>query len=223
MITDNQIEKYKSSGFLVVENLISASLLRRIRATVSRITESAKGLENHDHIFDFEPSHTPDSPRVRRIKTPHKLDEIFWEVLRQPEMKIVLKKLLGPNVRLHGSKLNIKAPKYGAPVEWHQDWAFYPHTNDDILAIGVMLDDVDQENGPMLVMPGTHKNEKIWNHHLDGHFCGAINPEEATDLSFSSAIACTGKAGSCSFHHVRLVHGSAQNLSKKPRIGCYEV
>ena len=52
---------------------------------------------------------------------------------------------------------------------------------------------------------------------MDGHFCGAINPEEATDLSFSSAIACTGKAGSCSFHHVRLVHGSAQNLSKKPR------
>ena len=46
-------------------------------------------------------------------------------------------------MRLHGSKLNMKAPKYGSPVEWHQDWAFYPHTNDDILAIGVMLDDVE--------------------------------------------------------------------------------
>jgi len=37
-----------------------------------------------------------------------------------------------------------------------QDWAFYPHTNDDVLAIGVLLDDCDLANGPMLVTPGTH-------------------------------------------------------------------
>ena len=46
--------------------------------------------------------------------------------------------------------------KYGSPVEWHQDWAFYPHTNDDLLAVGVMLDDMELENGPLLVLPGTH-------------------------------------------------------------------
>ena len=50
--------------------------------------------------------------------------------------------MIGPDLRLHGSKLNLKSPQYGSPVEWHQDWAFYPHTNDDILAIGVMLDDM---------------------------------------------------------------------------------
>ena len=38
----------------------------------------------------------------------------------------------------------MKAPEYGSPVEWHQDWAFYPHTNDDLLAVGVMLDDCDR-------------------------------------------------------------------------------
>ena len=69
----------------------------------------------------------------------------------------------------------------------------------------------------MLALPGTHKNVKIWDHHVEGYFCGAIDPEKASDLSLSSAVPCTGPAGSCSFHHVRLVHGSAQNLSAKPR------
>jgi ectoine hydroxylase-related dioxygenase (phytanoyl-CoA dioxygenase family) len=80
-----------------------------------------------------------------------------------------------------------------------------------------MLDDVELENGPLLVMPGTHRVNKVWNHHLDGRFVGAIDPTLTTDLDYSKAVACTGKAGSCSFHHVRLVHGSAQNTSERPR------
>jgi hypothetical protein len=75
----------------------------------------------------------------------------FYAVVRSPAVLDVLTRLLGPDLRLHSSKLNMKAARYGSPVEWHQDWAFYPHTNDDLLAIGVMLDDMDLDNGPLLV------------------------------------------------------------------------
>jgi ectoine hydroxylase-related dioxygenase (phytanoyl-CoA dioxygenase family) len=119
-------------------------------------------------------------------------------------------------VRLHGNKLNMKAPRYGSPVEWHQDWAFYPHTNDCLLAVGCMLDDMLLENGPLLVLPGTHLVDKVWDHHADGRFCGALDPA-TDDLDFSKAVPITGPAGACSFHHVRLVHGSAQNESDRPR------
>ena len=44
--------------------------------------------------------------------------------------------LIGPDLRLHTTKLNMKSANYGAAIEWHQDFAFYPHTNDDVLAIG---------------------------------------------------------------------------------------
>ena len=47
----------------------------------------------------------------------------------------------------------MKSAGYGSPVEWHQDWAFYPHTNDDVLATGIYLDDCDMDNGPLLVCP----------------------------------------------------------------------
>ncbi len=217
MISKRKIDCYKEQGFVVIEDLIPKRLLIELRTVVNKLVDSALGIEVHNEIFDLERTHTPLEPRVRRIKTPHKLDEIFWRVLRHSSVLNVLHSLIGNNVRLHGSKLNIKAPRYGAPVEWHQDWAFYPHTNDDILAIGLMLDDVEDDNGPMLAIPGTHKRPKVWDHHMNGNFCGAINLDNLSDIDFSSAVSCTGPAGSCSFHHVRLVHGSAQNRSNNPR------
>ena len=217
MITQKQLEDYRRDGYVVVENVLDAATVEKIRSVIAGLVAKARGVTTHNEIYDLEPTHTPEHPRVRRIKTPHKVDPVFWEALRSSNMVAVLKTLLGPNVRLHGSKLNVKAPQYGSPVEWHQDWAFYPHTNDDILAIGVMLDDMEIENGPLMVLPGSHRVNKVWDHHLDGRFCGAMDPTLTPDLDYSKAVTLTGKAGSCSFHHVRLVHGSAQNTSAKPR------
>jgi ectoine hydroxylase-related dioxygenase (phytanoyl-CoA dioxygenase family) len=78
-----------------------------------------------------------------------------------------------------------------------------------------MLDDMMMENGPLLVLPGSHRGP-VFDHHSDGCFSGAIDPS-GVDLDFSKADALTAPAGSMSFHHVRLVHGSAQNTSQRPR------
>ena len=109
----------------------------------------------------------------------------------------------------------MKALGYGAAVEWHSDWAFYPHTNDTGLALGVYLDDVDEDNGPMMVIPGSHKAGVI-DHHSDEYFCGAIDPMK-TPMAFSHAVPLTGAAGTITLHHVRALHGSALNRSTKPR------
>ena len=79
-------------------------------------------------------------------------------------------------------------------VEWHQDWAFYPHTNDSLLAFGLMLEDVNLENGPLQVIPGSHKGP-VLSHHHNGIFCGAINPEDP-DFQREKIVTLTGKAGS---------------------------
>jgi phytanoyl-CoA hydroxylase len=136
--------------------------------------------------------------------------------VRSSKLLGILRDLLGNSVRLHGSKLNLKSPRFGSPVEWHQDWAFYPHTNDDLLAVGVMLDDTTVDNGALYIVPGTHQGPTYEHHGADGRFCGAID-FEAAGLRFADAVPCIGPAGSCSFHHVRMVHGSAQNRSNRPR------
>jgi ectoine hydroxylase-related dioxygenase (phytanoyl-CoA dioxygenase family) len=215
VISDREIAFYRENGYVLVENVLDHSTMARMKEVIADLVAKAKGVAQHDNVYDLEPSHTPQAPRVRRIKKPHTVHPIFWEFAKSATLLDVCTRLLGPNVRLHGSKLNMKDPKYGSAVEWHQDWAFYPHTNDDLLAIGVMLDDVELENGPLLVLPGTHKGP-VYDHHADGRFCGAIDPT-AVQLPYDTAVAVTGRAGSASFHHVRLVHGSAQNTSSKPR------
>ena len=217
MLTDAQLDVYQKDGVLVVENVFDQATLDRLRAVIAEFVAGAANVKDHSEVYDLEPSHTPEQPRVRRIKTPHKLHPVFLEMVKHPKLTSILRAILGPNVRLHGSKLNMKLPHCGAAVEWHQDWAFYPHTNDDVLAIGIMIDDIDDDNGPLLALPGTHRVDKVWDHHQDGRFCGAMDPAATPDLDYSKAIACTGKSGSCSFHHVRLVHGSSQNNSDKPR------
>ena len=194
-----------------------------MKSVLAELVEKSRQVSVHDEVYDLEPGHRADDPRVRRIKKPHVVNSVFLEFTQSEALKACLRALLGASARLYGSKLNLKAPRYGSPVEWHQDWAFYPHTNDDILAIGVMRDDTTVENGAMMVIPGTHKGPTYDHHDREGSFCGAMDPDTC-GIDFSKAVACEGEAGSCSFHHVRLVHGSAQNTSLKPRgLLLYEV
>ena len=154
MISDDEAKFYHENGYLVVEDVYSQDEISAMRSVLGELIDKARGLDDHDNVYDLEPSHTPDNPRVRRIKEPYKVHPIFREMAQTPNIVSILTKLIGPDQRLHGGKINIKAAEYGSPVEWHQDWAFYPHTNDDVLAIGVMLDDMTEENGPLLIMPG---------------------------------------------------------------------
>jgi ectoine hydroxylase-related dioxygenase (phytanoyl-CoA dioxygenase family) len=214
---------YRRDGFVVVPDLLGPAALQELRTIIAELVAASAAVTEHTAVYDLEPGHTPAEPRVRRIKQPHKVHPAFDAVVRSAPVMAVLTELLGPDLRLHGSKLNMKAAHYGSPVEWHQDWAFYPHTNDDILAIGVMLDDTDLENGPLMVVPGSHKGP-VWNHHgEDGRFCGLVDPADI-EAEIASAATLTGRAGTMSFHHVRALHGSALNTSDRSRnLLLYEV
>jgi phytanoyl-CoA hydroxylase len=215
VISNTQADTYQEKGFVIVDDIFSADDIERMRDALDELTAKAKGLTDHTDLIDLEPGHTPEVPRVRRIKDPCNNHPVFDEMARRPRLISALTALLGPDLRLHGSKINLKSADHGSPVEWHQDWAFYPHTNDDVLAVGVMLDDMTPENGPLLCMPGSHRGP-TYDHHQDGHFVGAMDPEDC-DLDFGQAEMITGSAGSCSFHHVRAVHGSGTNTSSQDR------
>lgn len=223
MISNDDVATYNRDGLLMVPEVLDADTLAQLRRVVAELVAASASTTEHTSVYDLEPGHTPEQPRVRRIKTPHKVHKLFDDIVRSPAVIDIVKRLIGPGLRLHGSKLNMKSAHFGSPVEWHQDWAFYPHTNDDVLAIGVLLDDTDLSNGPMLVTPGTHTGP-VWTHHgEDGRFAGLIDPD-LIQAEIVRAVPCMGKAGSMSFHHVRALHGSALNTSDRPRnLLLYEV
>jgi ectoine hydroxylase-related dioxygenase (phytanoyl-CoA dioxygenase family) len=215
MLTKAQIEQYREEGYLVIEGVLGRKTLARVRDEVERIVAQAGKVSANDDIYDLEDTHSPRNPRVRRIKSPHRFFPLFDELTRNPAIIGRIAALIGPDIRLHGTKLNMKAAGYGSAVEWHQDWAFYPHTNDDVLATGLYLDDCDEANGALMVVPGSHKGT-VWDHHADGCFCGAMDPD-ACAVDFAAARPLTGPAGSMTIHHVRAVHGSALNRSNRMR------
>jgi phytanoyl-CoA hydroxylase len=215
MLTKAQIDEYNEIGAIVVPDVLTLDEVRRLSDVTDGFVDRARGVTGHTPIYDLEDSHTPEQPRVRRIKTAHLHDPAYAALARHPKIIAVLKSLWGPDIRFDTAKLNMKCAGFGAPVEWHQDWAFYPHTNDNLAAVGVMFDDMAMENGPLMIIPGSHRGP-TYDHHTDGVFCGAMNPENR-DVDYGSAVPLLGKAGSITVHHVRAVHGSAPNVSDRDR------
>jgi phytanoyl-CoA hydroxylase len=215
MLSETTLAAYRRDGFVVLPDILTSSEVEALRRVTDEFVEGARAVAANDEIYDLEDSHSAAEPRVRRIKTPHLHHPEYDRAARHPKIVEVLKDLWG-TVRLDTGKLNMKSAGYGAPIEWHQDWAFYPHTNEDLAAVGIMLDDCEMENGPMMVVPRSHQGPIHDHHGPDGRFCGAIDPA-ACDIGISRAVPCLGKAGSITVHHVRAVHGSATNFSGKPR------
>jgi phytanoyl-CoA hydroxylase len=215
MLSQTNLASYRRDGFIVLPDILAPEGVEALCRVTDALVSNARNVVANDEVYDLEESHSPDEPRVRRIKAPHLHDPEYARAARHPKIVEVLRDLWG-TVRFDTGKLNMKSARYGAPVEWHQDWAFYPHTNDDLAAVGIMLDDCDIENGPMMVVPGSHQGPVYDHHGPDGRFCGAIEPTRC-DLDFSRAVPCLGEAGSITVHHVRAVHGSATNFSGKER------
>ncbi len=210
-----QRRSYDEDGYLVLEGHLPAETVARARAEIARLSEHAATIDVSDDLIDLEDHHTRSDPRIRRIKRPDLQSAFFDELMRSDAILGPVRELIGPNVRLHTAKLNMKKAQYGAPVQWHQDFAFYPHSNDDVLAVGLVFDDMTLENGPLQVIPGSHKGP-ILDHHLDGVFAGACDLAEA-GYAPEDAVALTGPAGTVSIHHGRILHGSALNTSKRDR------
>ena len=215
-LSKDEINFYNDQGYLLVEDVISENQHKEILALVDGFFEKSKMIRENDNIFDLEDGHSSDNPRLKRIKQPHQHSQFFWDIIKESKIEEILRDLLGDNVSLKTSKLNTKAPGGGAAVEWHQDWAFYPHTNDNVLALGLMLNDVDIDNGPLMVIPESHKGP-VLSHFNNGVFCGAIDPDDS-DFDMSKAVTLTGKARSMTIHHARTLHGSSPNNSNRDRL-----
>jgi phytanoyl-CoA hydroxylase len=211
-LSEEQVKRYHEDGYLAVRGVFTADEVAGLRRVTDEFVEKSRAVSHHTDVFDLEPGHSAEQPRLRRLKTPHRQHPAYDGALRNTRLLDLLGQLIGPGIRHLNTKLNLKSPEFGSPVEWHQDWAFYPHTNDDVLAVGLAIDDMLLENGCLMVVPGSHR-APVYDHHENGYFVGAIDPDQVPEQRVTLELA----AGDISIHHARLVHGSAPNRSTRPR------
>ena len=215
MLTQAQVDFYHENGYLGVENVLSADEIADLRRVTDEFVDKSRAVTQHTDVFDLEPGHTAESPRLRRLKDPFKHHPVYLQTLHHPKILDIVSQLIGYALRSNGNKLNLKYSEFGSPVEWHQDWSFYPHTNDDLLAVGVCIDPMTMENGALLVIPGSHKGPVLDHHSKSrGVFVGAVTDE---DFTGENAVPILLGAGGISIHHVRTLHASAPNTSPNPR------
>ena len=164
--------------------------------------------------FDVQPGHSAEYPALRRVASPQEVCDVHLRIMRDSLLVDAAAQLVGPDLVVNNVKTNCKQPGVGTTVRFHQDFAYEAHSNDDMLAALLFVDDVTLDNGPLEVVPGTHRGP-IFDHWQDGVFTGTIADRDLAGLG--EPVACFGPAGSACLMHTRLVHGSAANLAEHPR------
>ncbi len=223
MLTKPQIEQFWRDGFLVVEGAVTAEELAAMRREVEGWVEESRdhrepfGPETIDGRprFDMGAEHSARNPALRRINNPSDISPAFEAVMRNAAVVDMVADLIGPDVKFHHCKINLKLPGSKTEVGYHQDFLYTPHTNDDIVTALLMIDDMTVENGCLTVVPGSHKGP-LYSLFEGDRFTGFIESEAQRTLR-STEVPITGKAGGVCLMHTRLVHGSDANRTARSR------
>ena len=223
MVSKEQVDEFRRNGFLVAERAVDARQLAGLREVLAGWVEESRA---HDAPFgeptvdgrarfDLAPEHTADAPALRRVNNPSEIDDVYMEVMRDSAMTDMVAAIIGPDVKHHHCKINLKLPGTHTEVRYHQDFAYTPHTNDDVVTALLMLDDMTAENGCLMVVPGSHRGP-MFSLFDGGRFTGFIAAGEERALR-EREEPILGGAGSVCLMHTRLAHGSEPNRSVSPR------
>lgn len=217
-LTTEQIDHYQTQGYLVLEGWLSNAWLDRLNAVTQSFVEASRSVSESDKQFDVEPDHCSDAPRLRRLNSPVDQHPTYWAFASSSEIVDLAEAILGPDIKFHHSKLNFKYPQGGEEVKWHQDIQFWPHTNYDLITIGVYLEDVEQGQGEMGFIPKSHSNDLFDQYDETGErWLGYIKDQDLVNVDTQNAVFPTGKAGTITIHNCRMIHGSNPNYSTKWR------
>ena len=212
-LNDEQRHFYFDNGYLLVESAVPENWLDRLRDATNEMIDRSREITISDSIWDLEKSHSPEDPRLRRLTSPNDHHDVYWEYASSSLITDIVADLVGPDVKFHHSKLNFKWAHGGEEVKWHQDIQFWPHTNYSPLTVGLYLYECNHEQGPLVVLPESHKEPLYDQYNDSGQWTGCLSAEDAGKLNSSRAVELSGPAGSLTIHNCRMLHSSMPNRS----------
>lgn len=221
-LTQAQRDQFWQDGVLVVENAVDPQSLSDLKRVFAQwVDESRSHTDDFGETmdgrprFDLQPGHSAQNPGLRRVQSPEEVSQVYANAMRNAHSVDYCAELIGPSIRFHHGKVNSKLPGTATQVKWHQDFLFQPMTHHDMITCLLFIDEVTLQNGPLEVLPGSHKGE-LYSHWHNGVFTGAVD-ESIVEAQKENIVKCIGPAGAVCLMHVNLLHGSAPNLSDKPR------
>jgi phytanoyl-CoA hydroxylase len=216
--TSDRIEQghtdfYRENGYLVADERIPAADVERLRQeslAIFRGQGDVRGVT----LGDPDESEIDTLKRYFCLHYPHKVSKAMLDFLRHPALVEVLQSIIGPNVKCMQSMLFVKAPG-GRGQAWHQDEFFVPTRDRSLCGIWIALDDADQENGCLWVIPGSHKPGILWpmDENKDPRISGPSRSAYGYPFREKDAVPVEVMAGSAVFFNGYLMHRSLDNTS----------
>lgn len=221
MLTQEQIKEYRGNGYVVLRGAFPkpqmASLIGELDGWITESRSRTKNwgsLPNGKSIFDLEAGHTAQAPRLRRVGNPCDFSAVYKDFVWNGPLADLVIPLIGLNVKFMCCRINLKLPGMAAHVVYHQDSAYNPQTNSDVVTTFLPLDPMSADNGSLKIVPGSHRSR--YSHFQEGRFTGAIDSKHFDDFN-RAADVIEAEPGDVILMDSWCVHGSDVNRSAIPR------
>jgi len=210
-LTEGQQQEFDRNGYLILPSLFSADEIALIRVQLP-------------HLFsDDDPANIREKDRgaVRTAMGLHQRNPIFDKLSRHPRLVIPARQLLGSVLYIQQTKVNVKAAFEGETWQWHYDFATH-HRDDGVpqplaLNLHVFLNEVNEFNGPLYFIPGSHKHGPADVFHdisSTSYPLWVVHEETVSKLVADTGIvSATGSAGTALIFGDLMIHGSPSNMS----------
>lgn len=221
MVTDQDVQFFRENGYLPARPFLSPDEVAVLRQRFYALLE---GKGEGKPLLQRELYRDERGWIIIQVVNVWQADPAFYELLFHPRLTEAVARLMGTEtVRVWHDQVQFKPPRCGGPTIWHQDFPYWPVLEPpDLLSAWIALDDADLGNGCMHVVPRSHR----WGTYRNGTV-GSRREDWGPDYDPSfvpggervKVVPCPVPAGWVMFHHCLTWHGTAPNLSGRPRPG----
>ncbi len=220
-----QLTRYDQEGYLLLEKVFTSEEVDGFLSELTRLWEANQTSSNPEVIRE------PGSDAIRSIFRVHETNRLFNRLSLDARLFGAAQQVLGSDVYVHQSRINLKPGFTGKEFYWHSDFETW-HVEDGMprmraLSFSVLLDDNLPFNGSLMVMPGSHREyvstvgrtpKDHYKESLRRQQYGVPDEESLTQLYQRYGLAMpTGPAGSVLMFDCNLMHGSASNITPLSR------
>lgn len=230
-LSAEQLHDYEDQGFLVVDSLFSETEVQELWQSFQALQQDPQTRKRPECILE------PESKALRSVFGVHYLSEAVKKLVQDPRVLDVARQILGSEVYVHQSRINLKPGLNGKEFYWHSDFETW-HVEDGMpamraLSCSVLLTDNTSCNGPLMLIPQSHRQfvscqgetpEENYKSSLRQQEVGVPDELSLRMLTDNGGLeAVQAKAGSVVFFDCNTLHASAGNLSPWPRANVFIV
>ncbi len=230
-LAQHQLKNYQKNGFILLKGLFSEQEAALFLDEARRMTVDPKIRAREEAIAE------PGSDEVRSVFMVHRLNELYRQVVADVRIANVARQILGSEVYIHQSRVNLKSGFLGKEFYWHSDFETW-HVEDGMprmraVSCVILLTENNEFNGPLMLMPGSHTHyiscagetpEDHYKQSLRKQEYGIADPAALSFLAERGGIqSMKGPAGSVVFFDCNTMHGSNSNISPYPRANLFFV